>query len=93
MPAVGEHPRRPARGRRFSKGQGTTAIDILKTALTAGESVIVTINANIAWGRAAPGGAVTADHAITVLGIDTVNNIVYVNDSACETKARGWPSS
>ncbi|SBS76061.1 conserved exported hypothetical protein [uncultured Mycobacterium sp.] len=73
----------------FSKGQGTTAVDNLKTALTAGESVIVTINANIAWGRAAPGGAVTADHAITVLGIDTVNDIVYVNDSAFETKGQG----
>jgi hypothetical protein len=73
----------------FSKGQGTTAMDNVKTALTAGESVIVTINANIAWGRAAPGGAVTANHAITVLGIDTVNNIVYVNDSAFETEGKG----
>jgi hypothetical protein len=66
----------------FSKGQGTAAIDNVKASLTAGESVIVTVNASIAWGRAAPGEVVTANHAITVLGIDTVNNIVYVNDSA-----------
>ncbi|OYN75433.1 hypothetical protein CG716_25655 [Mycolicibacterium sphagni] len=66
----------------YSKGQGTTALDNLKAALTAGDSVIVTVNANIAWGRAAPGGVVSANHAITVLGIDTVNNVVYVNDSA-----------
>ncbi|BBY64056.1 hypothetical protein MHEL_22990 [Mycolicibacterium helvum] len=73
----------------FSKGQGTAALDNVKGALTAGESVIVTVNANIAWGRAAPGGAVTANHAITVLGIDTVNDIVYVNDSAFLTKGQG----
>jgi hypothetical protein len=73
----------------FSKGQGTTAIDNVKAALTAGQSVIVTVNADIAWGSAAPGGAVTANHAITVLGIDTVNNIVYVNDSAFLTKGKG----
>lgn len=66
----------------YSKGQGTNAINNVKAALTAGDSVIVTVNANIAWGRAAPGDAVTANHAITVLGIDTINNIVYVNDSA-----------
>jgi hypothetical protein len=66
----------------YSKGQGTNAINNVKAALTSGESVIVTVNANIAWGRAAPGDAVTANHAITVLGIDTIKNIVYVNDSA-----------
>ena len=66
----------------YSKGQGGLAYDNVKAALIAGESVIVTVNANIAWGRAAPGDAVTANHAITVLGIDTVNDIVYVNDSA-----------
>lgn len=66
----------------YSKGQGTLALDNLKSALTAGNSVIVTVNADIAWGRAAPGGADTADHAITVLGIDTAKNLVYVNDSA-----------
>ncbi len=73
----------------FSKGQGTAAIDHMKAALTSGESVIVTVNADIAWGSAAPGGVVTANHAITVLGIDTVNNIVYVNDSAFLTKGQG----
>ncbi|MBB3748886.1 hypothetical protein FHT44_001347 [Mycolicibacterium sp. BK634] len=66
----------------YSKGQGTNAINNVKAALTSGESVIVTVNASIAWGRAAPGDAVTANHAITVLGIDTTKNIVYVNDSA-----------
>lgn len=66
----------------YSKGQGTTAINNLKAALIAGDSVIVTVNANIAWGRSAPGEVVRANHAITVLGIDTAKNIVYVNDSA-----------
>lgn len=66
----------------YSKGQGATAISNLKAALIAGDSVIVTVNANIAWGRSAPGEVVTANHAITVLGIDTAKNIVYVNDSA-----------
>jgi hypothetical protein len=73
----------------FSKGQGTAATDHVKAALTTGQSVIVTVNAYIAWGRAAPSGADTADHAITVLGIDTVNDIVYVNDSAFLTKGQG----
>jgi hypothetical protein len=73
----------------FSKGQGTAAMDHVKAALTTGESVIVTVNAYIAWGRAAPSGADSADHAITVLGVDTVNDIVYVNDSAFLTKGQG----
>lgn len=68
----------------YSKAQGTLALNNLKTALIAGNSVIVTVNADIAWGRAAPGGVVSADHAITVLGVDTAKNIVYVNDSAFE---------
>jgi hypothetical protein len=68
----------------YSKGQGATALANIKAALSAGESVIVTVNANIAWGRAAPGGVVSANHAITVLGIDTAKNIVYVNDSASQ---------
>lgn len=66
----------------YSKNQGAAAINDVKAALTAGDSVIVTVNADIAWGRAAPGGIVSANHAITVLGIDTAKNIVYVNDSA-----------
>jgi hypothetical protein len=30
-----------------------------------------------------PGGIVPADYAITVLGVDTAQDVVYVDDSAC----------
>ena len=71
------------------RARATSRYANLKQALIDGESVIVTIKAQIAWGRGTPDMAFTGDHAITVLGIDTVNNIVYVNDSAWATKGQG----
>jgi hypothetical protein len=73
----------------YSKNQGELAYTNLKKALIDGDSVIVTIKAQIAWGQGTPDMAYSGDHAITVLGIDTVNNIVYVNDGAWATRGKG----
>lgn len=73
----------------YSKNQGDLAYTNLKKALVAGDSVIVTIKAQIAWGQGTPDMAYSGDHAITVLGIDTVNNVVYVNDGAWSKQGKG----
>jgi hypothetical protein len=73
----------------YSRNQGELAYTNLKKALIDGDSVIVTIKAQIAWGQGTPDMAYSGDHAITVLGIDTVNNIVYVNDGAWATRGKG----
>lgn len=68
----------------YTRGQGDLAISNLKSALTRGDAVAVSVKADIIWGRGAPVTAYTGDHLITVLGIDTNKNVVYVNDSAWE---------
>lgn len=69
----------------YSKGQADLAWDNLKQTLIDGNSVIAIVKAQILWGRGTPDMAFTGDHDVTVLGIDTVNNIVYLNDSAWES--------
>ncbi|MGY4711485.1 C39 family peptidase [Mycolicibacterium sp. CBM1] len=66
----------------YTRGQGDLAFSNLKAALSQGDSVAVSVKAQIIWGRGAPDTAYRADHLITVLGIDTTKNLVYVNDSA-----------
>lgn len=68
----------------YTRGQGALALTNLKTALTQGAAVAVAVKSDIVWGRGAPATAYTSDHLITVLGIDTDKNLVYVNDSAWE---------
>ncbi len=68
----------------YTRGQSTLAVENLKAALTAGDAVAVSVKSVIIWGSGAPDTAYKGDHLITVLGIDTTKNVVYVNDSAWE---------
>jgi hypothetical protein len=68
----------------YTRGQGDLALTNLKAALTRGDAIAVSVKADIIWGNDAPDTAYTGDHLITVLGIDTNKNVVYVNDSAWE---------
>ncbi|BBY64059.1 C39 family peptidase [Mycolicibacterium helvum] len=68
----------------YTRGQSDLAVSSLKAALTQGDAVAVSVKAEVIWGRAAPETAYKGDHLITVLGIDTNKNVVYVNDSAFE---------
>jgi hypothetical protein len=73
-----------AKSTNYTRGQSDLAISNLKAALTRGDAVAVSVKAEIIWGSGAPDTAYTGDHLITVLGIDTNKNVVYVNDSAWE---------
>jgi hypothetical protein len=73
-----------AKSTNYTRGQSDLAISNLKAALTRGDAVAVSVKAEIIWGSGAPDTAYTGDHLITVLGIDTNKNLVYVNDSAWE---------
>lgn len=66
----------------YTRGQGAAALENLKGALIDGDAVAVSVNSAIIWGSGAPDTAYKGDHLITVLGIDTAKNVVYVNDSA-----------
>jgi hypothetical protein len=66
----------------YSKGQGELAWNDLKQTLISGDSVIAVIKSQILWGRGTPDMAFTGDHDITVLGINTNTDEVYINDSA-----------
>ncbi|BBX05263.1 C39 family peptidase [Mycolicibacterium aichiense] len=73
----------------YSKNQGDLAYANLKKALIDGNSVIVTIKAQIAWGQGTPDMAYSGDHAITVLGIDTDKDVIFVNDGAWKNGGQG----
>lgn len=83
-----------AKSTQYTRGQRDLAFNNLKAALTQGDAVAVSVNADSIWGSGAPDTAYKGDHLITVLGIDTNKNVVYVNDSAWEqTKGMGMAIS
>lgn len=83
-----------AKSTEYTRGQSDLALTNLKAALTRGDAVAVSVNADIIWGSGAPDTAYKGDHLVTVLGIDTNKNVVYVNDSAWEqTKGMGMAIS
>ncbi len=68
----------------YTKSQGDLALANLKTALTT-NSVLVAVNNRI-WAEAIGGSHSarrfgTANHAITVLGINETKDVIYINDS------------
>ncbi|WP_431234076.1 C39 family peptidase [Mycolicibacterium psychrotolerans] len=68
----------------FTKSQGDLALASLKSALTT-NSVLVAVNNRI-WAEAIGGAHSarrfgTANHAITVLGINETKDVIYINDS------------
>jgi hypothetical protein len=77
-----------ATARYYTNGQGDRALSNVETALGQGQSVIVSIHAYVTWnsvfGRPLPLGFLRANHAVTVLAVDTTNNVVYLNDSALD---------
>ena len=77
-----------AKSTNYTRGQGAQAVANLKAALARGDAVAVSVKSAIIYGSGAPDTAYRGDHLITVLGIDTNKNLVYVNDPAL-VKAEG----
>ncbi len=70
----------------YTSGQGDRALQDMVTSLSQGQSVIVSIHgrvtASIVGGWTRPGGFIQGNHAVTVLGVDVTNKVVYINDTA-----------
>lgn len=70
----------------YTPDQGDRALADLTASLADGKAVMVSIHGRVTasivrnWSR--PGGFLVGNHAVTVLGIDTTNRIVYINDTA-----------
>jgi Peptidase_C39 like family len=64
-------------------------IEGLEQLLASGHKVIVSLNAEMIWHQPIENkdsnGNPRSDHAVVVTGIDTVNNIVHLNDSGIKT--------
>ncbi|MCV6965333.1 hypothetical protein BST27_28450 [Mycobacterium intermedium] len=62
-----------------------TGIKALEQYLDGGHAVIVSLNAEMIWGQPVEAkdrdGNPVSDHAVVVTGIDTIRNIVHLNDS------------
>ncbi len=62
-----------------------TGIEALEQQLGGGHKVIVGLNAEMIWRKPVESkdknGNPLADHAVVVIGVDTANNVVHLNDS------------
>jgi len=64
-------------------------IEGLEQLLSGGHKIIVSVNAEMIWHQPIESkdehGNPVSDHAVVVTGIDTVNNVVHLNDSGIKT--------
>jgi hypothetical protein len=59
--------------------KGDAALDALKTALAQRHAVLIGVDSGALWYGTPPAGA-EGDHQLVVTGVDTVQNVVHLND-------------
>jgi hypothetical protein len=79
-----------ASDRAHSAATGVPAgMEGLERLLRSGHKVIVSVNGELIWGEPVENkdehGNPRSDHAVVVTGVDTVNNVVHLNDSGTKT--------